>query len=359
MKKKIGVLGAKGFPGFGGASGASENIFTRLSEKYDITIYAIDTHAENVEYKGLNQIIFKSYKNKKLTTFLYYLKSILHALIFRKFDLIHINHLSSGVFIFILRIKYKVLCNVRGLNYKNDDKWNSFYKYCMKLSDYLGNKFSNQIVTVQAGSVNYLNRFTKNNVHFIPNGVDDLSSFADNTKEYDIVFSAARIIYLKGLHDLLASARSLNFKGIILVIGDLDQVQNYKNKILEMSEGLNVQFKGLVREKTELYSLIGKSKLFVFPSYTEGMSNMLLEVASIGIPILASGIDQNKEVFTSDEISFFKVGDIDDLAGSIKHIFLDYKFYEHKTNLAYLKVKQKHDWNDIAQKYSSIYRKII
>lgn len=359
MKKKIGVLGAKGFPGFGGVSGASENIFTRLTEKYDITIYAIDTHAIQQEYKGLKQVIFKSYRNQKLTTFSYYLKSLIHALFIKKFDLIHVNHISSGIFILFLRIRFRVLCNVRGLNYNNDDKWNHFYKTCMKFSDYLSRKYANTIVTVQKGSIDYLKSPKKNNVFFIPNGVDDLHFYLDETKEYDIVFSAARIIYLKGLHDLLKALIKLKFKGKILVIGDLNQVESYKHKIMKLSQGLNIEFKGLVKEKNILYSLIGKSKLFVFPSYTEGMSNMLLEVASIGTPILASDINQNKEVFTPDEISFFNVGDIKNLARNVNHIFSDYDCYKEKTNLAYQKVKQKHEWNDIAKEYSTIYDNVI
>lgn len=358
MKKKIGVLGAKGFPGFGGASGASENIFVRLVNDYDITVYAIDTHAKESNYRGITQIIFKSYRNKKVTTFLYYIKSVLHALFLSKYDFIHINHISSGFFILILRVKYKVLCNVRGLNYSKDDKWNWFYKVLLRTSDYFGTKYSNEIITVQKGSINHLNRFKKNNVYFIPNGVDDLSMFLKENKKYDIVFAAARIIFLKGLHDLLQALQKINYKGTILIIGDLDQVKDYKKTILKLSEGLNLNFCGLVKSKCDLFNLIGESKLFVFPSYTEGMSNMLLEVASIGTPILASDISQNKEVFDESEVTFYKVGNVENLIQKLIEISKNEDKHKNKTFIARKKIIKNHNWNKIANDYSRIYSKL-
>ena len=44
-KPKIAVIGAKGFPAWGGAARSNEEIFTRLKDKYDVTVYALSSHA--------------------------------------------------------------------------------------------------------------------------------------------------------------------------------------------------------------------------------------------------------------------------------------------------------------------------
>jgi len=47
----------------------------------------------------------------------------------------------------------------------------------------------------------------------------------------------------------------------------------------------------------ELYS---NASLFVLPSYYEGLPISLLEAMSYGLPILASGVPQNKEIGLPD-----------------------------------------------------------
>ena len=92
-----------------------------------------------------------------------------------------------------------------------------------------------------------------------------------------LFFGAGRIIRSKGLEILLKAIKKLNLNCKLIVAGDLDQTPDYKKEILQLSDGLNVDYVGLIKEKEKLFSYLKFSRLFVFPSTFEGMSMMLLK----------------------------------------------------------------------------------
>jgi glycosyltransferase involved in cell wall biosynthesis len=59
---------------------------------------------------------------------------------------------------------------------------------------------------------------------------------------------------------------------------------------------------------------------FVFPTRFEGMSNCLLEAAAAGLPIVTTGIPENRFVLRSDEAIFVEPERTDDLAAAILRI---------------------------------------
>lgn len=360
-KPRIAVMGAKGFPAWGGAARANEEIFSRLNEKYNITIYAISSHAKEQYYNRMRQIIFRTSENKKITTFLYYIKSLCHSLTKGNYDIVHINHRSAGFIIPFLKLRFPVVFNLRGLAYKDDDKWKWYEEIFFGLFQNLGVRFSDKIITVQKGSISIINKYNAGNVLFIPNGVNNnLLLVSDRqTIQYDITFSAARIIYLKGLHLLLSALSNMKFKGKIQIIGDINQVSTYKDEIIELAKGMDCDFTGIIKDKKELFNRISQSRVFVFPSYSEGMSNMLLEVASLKVPIIASDIPQNTEVFEDREMLFFKKGDMEDLGEKIRWSIKNYNKMLTKADCAYQKVLKNHDWDNIAKQYDNIYQKLL
>ena len=94
----------------------------------------------------------------------------------------------------------------------------------------------------------------------------------------------------------------------------MNHTPKYSDTLKQLSCNLNIQFTGIIEDKNVLFDHIKNSRLFVFPSFNEGMSNMLLEVASLKTHIICSDIIENKAVFNEDEVLFFKTGCVDDLA---------------------------------------------
>ena len=181
------------------------------------------------------------------------------------------------------------------------------------------------LTSVSKPLANYYNRTYQREVHYVPNGVDiDQNRNADAAekllKDHGVegsflFFAARRIMSTKGCHTFLKAMKKLNYRGPIVIAGQGSHTVAYMNLIKTLAKGMDVKFIGYVDDKATLMSLIERSKYFLFPSETEGLSLMLLEVASIGTtPLICSDIPENTQVFTDEEVLFFRNKDADDLA---------------------------------------------
>lgn len=363
-KKKIAVIGLKGLPAFGGAAAVGENLIEKLKEEYDITVYASESHVSRAvsNNKGYRQLVFRNYGKGGFNTLVYYLKSLLHCL-FNSYDLIHLHHAESGFITPFLRMKYKVVVTFHGI-YRDDyidPKFSGLSNKFFKFSEKQNIKLANEVVSVSKPDADYILKKYGKPVRYIPNGI----SLSGNDPDVDksrtdyIFFSAGRIYKIKGLHLLLDAAKKLNLKTRIIIAGDLDQVEAYKEEILELKQGLNVEFVGLIRDKEKLKELIRQAKLFVFPSITEAMSMMLLEVVSMKTPVIASDIPANRTVFNDREVLFFESENSVDLAAKIAYALEQEEKLETYALQAYQKLKSEYTWEMISEQYSLIYKSLL
>ncbi|MCK5050758.1 MAG: glycosyltransferase family 4 protein [Candidatus Cloacimonetes bacterium] len=355
-KPKIAIIGVKGLPASGGAARAWENLISVLKDDFEFTVYAISSHTSNT-YKndGFNQIVFNSVSNNALNSLQYLLKSMCHCLFLRNFDLVVTNHVSSSFIIPFLRLKYKVLARAGGLSHL-DTKWSKFSRLIFKNMMGVFVKFSSEVVCVSKEQADYLQRSYSKKIFSIPNGVviNEIMLSKKDNKNY-ILFSAARIVEIKGLHILLKAIKKIKYSGRLVIVGNLDHCSKYKETIRRLSIGINVEFTGIIKEKKKLYEIISNSSLFIFPSQTEAMSNMLLEVASLKTPIIASDINDNKTIFTENEVLFFRVDDVNSLSGKIDYALSNKKEMLVKAENAFNKIKSEYDINST----SMIYKKLI
>jgi len=360
-KPKVAVLGLKGLPAFGGAAAASENVIIRLNDKYDYTIYSIDTHTnKRGQHNGYLQIVFKGWKGKRRNTFIYYFKSLFHVLFIGKYDLIHVNHTSCGFIVPFLRLRYKVVATAHGIVPKHDNKWNRFDKFFFHIFSFLFFRFSNVVASVAKPHIRFFKKYTSKEIHYIPNGISTNNMPENhNEKENYILFAANRIISLKGLHILLEALHILSYKRKLMVVGNMEHTPKYAQKLLKLCEGLQVEFKGLIKDRDELMGYIRKADLFIFPSLNEGMSNMLLEVASMKTPIICSDIEENKAIFNENEVIFFQSGDAVDLAEKINCAVTNVSKLQENAENAYQHLEREYNWQNIASQYDEIYESLL
>lgn len=360
MSKKIAVIGLKGLPAIGGAASVGESLLNQLKNEFNFTILSMSSHADKEEYNGVKQLIFKTYFKGSLNTYIYYIQCLFHCII-NKYDIIHLHHAESGFITPLLRIRSKVVCTFHGI-YKDDDpKFNRFLNAFFRFSERLNVYFANKIVSVSAIDQNWINQKYKAKIEYIPNGISLVENSnikkIKNTKNKYILFSAGRIYQIKGLHILLNSLKSINIK--LIVVGDLNQIPEYKLEILKLSKGLNVEFVGMIKNKDKLFELISNSIFFVFPSTTEAMSMMLLEVVSLKIPIIASDIPANTVIFSKNELLFFRSENSSDLNEKINYALHNCEKMKQNAENAYNRLKENYQWKAISDQYKKIYNKLL
>lgn len=362
--KVIGVIGLKGIPAFGGAATVGESLILALNHAYKFTVLSVSSHTktENKVIDGIPQVIFKNHGKGALNTLIYYFKSLGYALTHR-FDIVHIHHAESGFITPFLRLKYNVIVTFHGIYNYSDPKFSRIHNWFFRFSERLNVLFANEIVSVSRPDVEYIKKKYGREIHYIPNGISIAAKTEElplNKKPKDyMLFAAGRIYEIKGLHLLLEAMKLSNDSTLLKIAGDNNQVQDYKLQIEELSKTLNTKFMGLIKEKNELMKLVSEAKLFVFPSLTEAMSMMLLEVVSMKTPVIASDIPSNRSIFSDDEVLFFKSNDSQDLMEKLLYANKHPEIMKGKADKAFEKLSSNYTWDNIARQYDLLYQKLI
>jgi len=361
LKKKVAIIGLKGLPPFGGAANVGDNIIEQLAEEYDFTVYATETHTTvKGPYKGAEQIVFRKFPIKALNVFHYYIVSALHAVFTRKYDLVHLHQMDGAFILLLLRCRYKVVATSHGLTYQHA-KWSKVLLPYFKLNEWFQARLSNHL-TVCAKSLtsHYTRLVSPERITYIPNGITvrPVTATVPDTDDY-ILFAAGRIIPTKGLHLLLAGLREAAYKGKVIVLGDYNQKEEYKRELFALSEGLHVEYRGLVKDKDLLNAYIAGAKLFVFPSTYEAMSMMLLEVAALQTPVICSDIVQNTDVFGPDEMLFFTSGSSADLTAKLAWALANPDKMKDLASRAFTTLQEKYQWKGIAAQYDAVFQQVM
>ncbi len=353
----IAVFGLKGFPAIGGTASVGENLVKELNKKFHFTIYATSSHCkERQPYSNVRMFIIKKFLPHKLNVFYFNLVGALHALLFAKYNLVHTHQIDTGFIVPILRLRYKVVSTHHGKTY-DMDKWGYILKRFFRISEWLMIKTANWITFVSDKEKSDAEcKFRQSNFTTIYNGIN-LDQKVNNHRCEDnyIMFAAGRIIPLKGCHILLEALKKSSYKGKLVIAGDLEQIPSYGKKIRKYATGLNVEFVGMLFDKADLLGYVKNASFFIFPSYTEAMSLMLLEAALVKTPIICSDIEANKAIFGEGEVEFFKVGNVDDLADRINVNLKDSDACKLKSDRAYLKLLMKYQWRQLASQYEELY----
>jgi glycosyltransferase involved in cell wall biosynthesis len=358
--KKIAIIGLKGFPAFGGAAAVGENIIEQLKDDFDFTVLSVSTHTtlKTGYINGIRQLVFGNTGRGSLNTFIYYWKCLFHCL-FHQYDLIHLHHAESGFITPLLRLKYKVVVTFHGIYNYTDPKFTGLHNRFFRYSEKLNVRYANEVISVSKPDQQYVLEKYRREIHYIPNGIsisNELNGILNKKSPEDyILFAAGRIYQIKGLHLLLNAAKKINLASEIKIAGDLEQVPEYKLSIEKSVNGLKTEFLGLIKNKPDLMKVVADARLFIFPSMTEAMSMMLLEVVSMKTPVIASDIPSNKAIFSDEEMLFFRNNDSEDLSEKLQYAIDNPLIMKQMAMRAYEKLARSYTWKLISEQYKSIY----
>lgn len=158
-------------------------------------------------------------------------------------------------------------------------------------------------------------------------------------KESDLIsfLFIGRIMKEKGVNELFETATKIKeeFQNIEFnFIGGFEE--NYKEKIEDLEKNDIIKYHGM---QSDVQSFIEKSHCVILPSYHEGMSNALLESASMGRPLIASNINGCKEAIIENKSGFLcETKNVDSLYKAIKK-YIELPF-EEKQKMG--KLSRKH-----------------
>ena len=165
-----------------------------------------------------------------------------------------------------------------------------------------------------------------------------------NSKDYPTLFkSMAIMLRTKKVH--------------LLVVGKGECEEEYKRIAHELALDEHVHFLGYRSDALELIAL---SDACVLSTFYEGQSNSLLEYMALKKPIIATDIEENREV-VEDEVDGLLVmpRSPGQMAESILRVIDDTHLRTKLINNAYAKVRKNHDIIRVAKQTEKLYEALM
>jgi glycosyltransferase involved in cell wall biosynthesis len=364
-RPRVAIIGLKGLPAAGGSARAGENMIGRLKERYDFRVYNTASHTERRSgvHDGVTQVVFPALPIRSLNTLFYYTASLLHCLFTGGIDLVHVFHIDAAFMIPVLRLRFPVIGGHRARP-QEFSKWGPIARAYFDLMEWIFYRFPADALTAVSSVV--VERYpppTTRKIVYNPNGSvlgpDQQPGPATPVAQDTILFAAGRMMETKGAHVLLQSLSSLDYRGRVLLLGNPEHDRPYAARLAQMARGLDAEFLGLIKDRERLFALLRGAGVIVCPSFHEGMSNMLLEAASVARPLICSDIPENTAIFEPSEVVFFKTGDAADLAAKITWVREHPAEAMERARRGKAKVERDFEWGRLAQRYDELYRSVL
>ncbi len=365
-KIKICVIGTRGFPDIqGGVEKHCESLYPVIAGmgcfvKVFRRLPYINSENRCKQYVNLRFCDLWTIKNK-------YLETILHSFfaaiicIYEKPDIVHIHNIGPGLIIPLLKpFNIGVVVTYHSANYLHK-KWNKLARLAFRTGEKFVDSQSDGIIFV---SETQRKISSGKNKIYIPNGVKihlctDKSDFLTETGllKGRYVLAVGRIVPEKGIDLLIKAFQMIKTDCKLVIAGAADCETEYSRNIKKMmDENENIIGTGYITGEP-LKQLYSHARLFVLPSYNEGLSIALLEAMSYGLSVLVSDIPANRELGLLDK-RFFECGNIDDLKEKMQE-FLRKGISDNEKKNYKSYVTAKYNWNKIAQQTIDVYEKVM
>ncbi|MFD2514342.1 glycosyltransferase family 4 protein [Pontibacter locisalis] len=361
---KLIVIGTRGFPYIqGGIETHCQGLYPELVKLgCDVTVVRRTAYinASN-KIKKFHGVKFKDIWTPKLKS----LEAIVHtflALIYcsiKRPDIVHFHGIGPSIFVPLARILgLRVVVTTQGPDYDRQ-KWGTFAKFVLKLGEKLGTKYSNEVIVVsdviEKLTQDKYNRFNSN---LIFNGVN-FPNKSENTEyikslgltKNGYIIAVARFVEEKGFHYLIDAYIALKNKDYKLVlVGDADHETNYSLELKKKARENGIVLTGFIKGE-QLNEIFSHARLFILPSFHEGLSLALLEALSYDLDVLVSDIPANTSAPLAKD-SFFPVGNVKELTRRLSYKLKEPVFSD-KYDL------NEYQWDIIAKKTYKVYTKAL
>ncbi len=193
------------------------------------------------------------------------------------------------------------------------------------------------------------------------NGADAAFRSRFALPEEKIVLFVGRLVYEKGIHILINAVPKILGKvnAKFIIVGSGYMKEQLLNIVRSMGLEHKVLFQGFIDEAT-LLKLQKVADVSVVPSLFEPFGIVALEAMAAKSPVVASDTGGLTEIIQHD-YNGVKVypNNPDSLAWGINKILLDEGYAHYIRENAYRTVREKYDWEKIAQQTKRIYEGVL
>ena len=213
-------------------------------------------------------------------------------------------------------------------------------------------RFSNVAVGVSDAACVFLKHLGAVKPIKIYNGIDVDSklnvSYGDKLP-LKVTF-VGRIIYAKGLNELVNSAPSLN-NVIIQIIGGGPYKKEIEAAVGRLNLREKVIFLGEMNHQDVMKTLLN-SDIFINTSYSEGLPRCVLEAGSVGLPVIATDVGGTREIISDNECGFLiSPRDVNAIVESVNKLVSDTGLRERLGRRIKNHINGAFNWESIITRY--------
>jgi glycosyltransferase involved in cell wall biosynthesis len=356
--KKISIIGIVGIPAkYGGFETLTEYLTKYLSQKYDLTVYCSSkSYSEKIESYNGAKLEYINLNANGVQSIPYDIISIFKAL--PKSDTLLILGVSGCIALPFVRLfsKKRIVVNIDGLEWKRD-KWGKGAKWFLKFSEKLAVKYADVVVADNKVIQDYvLNEYGVQS-ELIAYGANHVTKeiLSDELKvKYPFLdgkyaFKVCRIEPENNIHIILeafSEYKNLN----IVIIGNWANSEYGKELKEKYSKFENIFLINPIYDQKILNQIRSNCYIYMHGHSAGGTNPSLVEAMFLGLPIMAYGVQYNKET-TQDKALYF--GDKDELIFLLENIS-DEKLQEIARNMFEV-AKGKYTWEQISKKYAELF----
>jgi glycosyltransferase involved in cell wall biosynthesis len=286
---------------------------------------------------------------------------------FDDFDIIHTNGIRPDLFAWINRKKIK--CHISTIhNFVFEDLE---YTYSRFISLLFGNiwlkswKRADKLVCVSKELKSYyLNWFASSKLEVVLNGIPEINEHTEPDQDFlevikrfrseklKIIGTAGVLTKRKGLEQVVALMTEV-IDIALIIIGNGKELPALQKHAKELGVAGRCFFCGF---RSNAVSYFKHFDLFIMPSRSEGFSLALVEAVQQKVPVVCSDISVFRELFSKEEVTFFKLDDFDSLSKALRMALEDGL---KKTESAYSRYQNTYTDKLMASNYLKFYKSLL
>lgn len=364
---KVFVTGTRGIPKIpGGVEKHCQELFPLVAVQGNEISLATRTPyvtERKSHWQGVDLIHTFAPRLKSLEAIVHTFLAVLKARFYNP-DILHIHGIGPGLMVpFAKLMGLRVVVTNHGPDYDRA-KWGKSAKFMLRLGEYLGCRFAHEVIVISNVIGDIVKERCNRESNLIYNGVplpersvntDYLERIGVTSGKY--ILAVARFVQEKGLDLLIKAFQQIETDYQLVIAGDADHETEYSRRLKKMIAGDSRIIHAGYITGVPLNQVFSHARLFVLPSYHEGLPIALLEAMSYGLPVLVSDIPANLEVDLPAE-RYFKCGKVEDLKNKLETL-LEKDLTESEKQTIQRGIAEKYNWNRIAEQTIEVYEKVL
>ena len=332
-----------------------------------------DLHLEIPEYISVFYLPFESNRNHHVN-YIRYLPNLVDLLKKIKPDIVHAHNSSFSYFFLSIGILLSrtVPVNIRSIHFSGfflgkgtiEDKIRFIFDWCAC------RLLKTIIISVGPTVSRVVKRLYTSNQHLtIVNGIDTKEKFCKRnltkscmgiSEDKYVAVYVARICEGKN-HDTLIKAWEIvtqyHPSALLLFIGDGPLKEQYQSVVHEKSLDDKITFTGSIPNIVEYLSI---ADVGVFPSESEGLPLVLMEMMAVELPVVASKIPSCCDLIEENVNGIlYETYDYKDLANKILSVLCDNELKKKLGEQAKLLVCNHYSIENMINRHNILYQKLL